>query len=92
MAQPSTRDLGSVIDACRIVEDELTFHATRLDTIGRPTREGEASHHAELASDYKRAARAVGVLRRYQEGRIVREQGRADAIDARGTAQPYVDG
>ena len=65
MAQPSTRDLGSVIDACRIVEDELTFHATRLDTIGRPTREGEASHHAELASDYKRAARAVGVLRRY---------------------------
>lgn len=98
MTQPVTRDLARIIEACEIVEAELRFQSERLEQNVRPESSGsDPQHLADLGAGYASSARYVGILRRYQEGRVERVRGGAvsegdGSIDNLGRAAAFVEG
>lgn len=70
MSKPRTGSIEKVIEACEIVEAELKFHADRLARNVDPANPSEDEHLADVRQGYRNAARYVGILRHYQEGRV----------------------
>lgn len=61
-----------IIRACETVESELIFHAERIERDVEADTKSEHRHLANLAREYRNSARAVGILKRYQKGRLRR--------------------
>ena len=97
---PPQRDLAVLVTNIRATEAELWHQVKRLDDSVQARTESEATHLVKLREQYKEAAHAVRVLRRYHEGRLERLHRHgttavvdttpaASAIDERGVATPY---
>lgn len=71
-ASPTTRDLSAVVDACRVVEQELRFQADRLVEV-LPRTPAEEKHVGQQERGYRLAAANVQQLREYHEARLRRE-------------------
>lgn len=85
----SVEKIEQTIRSCRNVEEELSFHAQRLENTVKPETESEQEHIINLAKEYRNAARVVGVMRRYQEGRLRRERQRSGTNGAE--VGPFID-
>jgi hypothetical protein len=79
----SARSLPEIVDALEISENELRFHADRIRVPDAPesdestgSTEGETHHLADLKTGYESAAHYIGILRRYQKGRLERQERR----------------
>ena len=81
--QPVRRSLPEIIEACAIVEDELAHQIRRLEQYVIPRTEEESLYHADLKEGYRTSNRYVGILRKYQEGRLSRRE-RGDDMDTKG--------
>lgn len=96
MAVPATRDLSKLIEACQTVESELHFQMDRLDTMVQARTPEEADFHVRLRKGYAEAHRFVGILRKYQAGRLARQQAGVEevaggGIDELGRAGAFLD-
>lgn len=95
-------------DTSKTVEAELRFQADRLAKAVTPDTEDEGGHLSDLRYGYENAAEAleclrklrdvqryVGILRRYQEGRLARMQAKEGpveaALDERGRAVAFTE-
>jgi hypothetical protein len=83
MNEPRTRSLSEVVDAIEIVQSELGFQLMRLDSHVRPKTESEDEYLPKLKEGYEQAQYWIGVLYRYQKGRL-------DRLDER--VQPLAEG
>lgn len=66
-----TRDLEQIVECLKVTESELGFQIGRLARTSGST-EDERDHLADLVKGYSSAAHYIGILRRYQEGRLSR--------------------
>jgi hypothetical protein len=82
MTEPATRDLSRIIEALEIAESEFLFHAARLANSVTPDTENEHEHLGDLQAGYEQSARYARILRRYQEGRIGRQEARGPTPDS----------
>lgn len=95
-------------ETSKIAEAELRFQASRLERSVQPDTEDESGHLTDLRYGYEGAAdvlaclqklrdaqRYVGILRRYQEGRLARMQAKEGpveaALDERGRAVAFTE-
>lgn len=72
-AQPRTRDLLKVIDACKTVEDELRFQVQRLTVKLKADKDHkgkEDEYLNRLCELYDKSIGTITTLRRYHEGRM----------------------
>lgn len=67
------RDLGKLVEALAETEAELDFQVHRLETMVKPTTESEVEYFGKMLQGYRTASRWVGILKRYQQGRIDRQ-------------------
>jgi hypothetical protein len=98
VSQPLTRDVRKIVESAEIMEAELLFQADRLKQSG--STENEDEHFADLRRGYESAARYVGILKRYQQGRLEKQQQGGEreresamptGLDARHRALPIVE-
>lgn len=68
--------LPDLVVALRIVEEELDFQVHRLNSMIEPTTQEEREYHGRLKAGYAESYRWVRTLRRYQQGRLDRSQGK----------------
>lgn len=70
--EPKTRSIQEVVNALDVVMDELGFQLMRLDEHVKPSTESEEDYLPKLREGYKTSQYWLGVLRRYQQGRLDR--------------------
>lgn len=94
---PPSRSLVDIVRALELSEGELFHQVKRLEDNVTPRTEDEAAHLTDMREGYRSAARYVGILKRYNEGRL-RRRGidyapdslhDDDAINDSGIAMPY---
>jgi hypothetical protein len=89
--EPSTTALPSVIYGLKIGRDELIFHANRIRNQTNPLTPAEGDHFGDLASGYIIAAHYVGILLRYQEGRLGRRNEKPEIIEEHDPFAPVTE-
>src|SRR5438105_10911067 len=86
--QPMTRSIGELVEALKKVEAELAFQTDRLSTKVSGRTADEVEHLLDMRNGYENSRKYIGILRRYQEGRLAR-------LEETGTlkmAEPSMDG
>ena len=71
---PFVRALPELVDALVVVEAELLFQVHRLEEHVKPDTAEEAVYHADLKLGYEQAAKYVGRLKKYHEGRLNKQR------------------
>lgn len=89
--EPASRSLEEIVAACEIVQTELNFQIRRLDEHVRPRTETEKEYFVNMREGYDKAQYWTGILKRYHEGRILRQQDSVNVVQNTETTGPFID-
>jgi hypothetical protein len=83
--EPKTRNLEDLVGALETTLSELSFQIMRLESHVRPETESEEEYLPKLMEGYKTSRYWVGLLLRYQKGRLDRLTGGETMPERTGT-------